>query len=56
MISTNMISSCSPTYQVDELSCEPDLLSGENLDAGGQAVCTGTYVVTQDDIDAGKVR
>lgn len=41
--------------QADELSCEPDLLSGEVLDAGDQAVCTGTYVVTQDDINAGKV-
>ncbi|CAM9530130.1 unnamed protein product, partial [Ectocarpus sp. 12 AP-2014] len=25
------------------------------LDAGQGAVCAGTYVVTQDDIDAGKV-
>lgn len=43
------------TYQVDELSCTPDLISGEPLDAGGRTVCTGTYVVTQDDIDSGKV-
>lgn len=42
--------------QVDELTCEPDVFSGEKLDAGGRTLCTGTYVITQDDIDAGKVK
>lgn len=32
------------------------MLLGEILNAGGNAVCTGTHVITQDDIDAGKVR
>lgn len=41
--------------QVDELSCEPDVLSGANLDAGRTALCSGTYFVTQEDIDSGKV-
>ena len=41
--------------QVDELSCEPDLLSGAKLDAGDEAVCTGNYLVTHGDIDAGEV-
>ena len=40
---------------MDELSCEPDLLSGAKLDAGDEAVCTGIYLVTQGDIDAGEV-
>lgn len=36
------------------LSCEPDL-SGAKLDAGDEAVCVGSYIMVQGDIDAGKV-
>ncbi|CAM9230892.1 unnamed protein product [Scytosiphon promiscuus] len=41
--------------KVDELSCEPKELSEASLDAGDVAVCTASYAVTQEDIDAGKV-
>lgn len=40
---------------MDELLCDPDLLSGAKLDAGDEAVCVGSYLVAQGDIDAGEV-
>ncbi|CAM9245227.1 unnamed protein product [Ectocarpus sp. 13 AM-2016] len=52
---TVTLSSVTPVSSKVELTCEPDVNSGAKLDAGEGAVCAGTYVVTQDDIDAGKI-
>lgn len=40
---------------MEELSCEPANLFEASLEAGGVAVCSGSYALTQDDIDVGKV-
>lgn len=45
-----------PQYQVETLSCEPDIISGTDLAAGATASCTVSYLITQANIDANKVR